>query len=255
MVLVQTRVHRVRAIHRDTYRYGLGVLLELDGVLVTADKEEQPMRTKSSYLSPKTLLACLAVLALALLTAWYLSRDDSPTASSAEAPVVVLSAPAAALPALAELEAAERAGSVADLRARLARGPAVVVIEQDTASSIEPGELSFVFDSGSALLGLNVPIDRLNEIAGFENVIGAINPKFNEGGGAKPASFSGEFFSIVWATAPGQEPAYWGRAQNDLKPSVFSAMLSDYRLRVVGLLRDDGKIVPIEEYGRGGGEE
>ncbi len=110
-------------------------------------------------------------------------------------------------------------------------------------------DLAFVFENGSAVMGLNVPLDRLNEITGFRDVIGALNTKFGEST-AKPATFDGQFFSLVWTTTPGQQPAYWSRLQHELQPRELSVILSDYRLRVVGLIREDGRVVPLEDYGK-----
>lgn len=193
-------------------------------------------------------VAALVIAGVSALVATTLTRGDSPTANGAEAPVILFTR-SAELPTIAEFTGSERVSSLDELKRRIAQGPAVVVVDQEATTNMAATDLAFVFENGSAVMGLNVPLDRLNEITGFRDVIGALNTKFGEST-AKPATFDGQFFSLVWTTTPGQQPAYWSRLQHELQPRELSVILSDYRLRVVGLIREDGRVVPLEDYGK-----
>ena len=202
-------------------------------------------------LAPKwvrvTLVATALVVALAALRLLTPDSGGQPPASGSEAPMFLLSAAPAGPSAPLEIRTATHVETSEDLD-RLAGGPAVVFVDASAASGLAASSLSHHVAAGSALIGINVPLDELSALAGFTEQIAAVNPEFGKHDPGV-AEFKGEYFTVLWRTPPDAEVQRWRRSQMDLSPNMFALVVRDLRLNVLGLARDEsGTIIPLEEY-------
>ncbi len=204
-------------------------------------KTESPLRLQTA-IAAAMVVAIVAGVALV----WPNSSGDR-TAVSAEAEAYVLSAEPGATELPPVLDGARQVGSLEELKDAVA-GPAVIVVDRSVAPSLGDESLRAYAAKGYALVGLNVPLDRLTDLAGFTGEITSINPEFGEHE-PETATFEGDFFSVVWRTPADATTQRWSRGQQDLSPGLFATVLADLKLRSAGLARDDaGNLVPLEEY-------
>lgn len=151
-----------------------------------------------------------------------------------------------------EIAAAHRASSISEVMSLSGGEPAVVMIDEEYAKTLAPESLHQLAAAGYALIGLNIPLDKLGTLTEFKGELGSINPMFSDGFDSKPATFVGPFFTIEWRSPPGANPALWGQSQHELTPGMFAVILKDYRLRVRGLIANSkGTVVPLEQWASG----
>lgn len=202
---------------------------------------------KTSRISPRIAgIAVILALSLALLTVigWSLRERE---AQGAEAELFVLSAQSSSSSFAPGLADAREVNSVASLKLQVA-GPAVIVVDRSAVPGLVSGSLNEFAEKGYALVGLNVPIDQLSDLAGFSAEVAEIDPRFGEKE-LTPVQFKGDFFTVVWRTPDGAQTERWSRGQQDFSPQLFDAVVADLKLRSAGLARDNsGNLIPLEEY-------
>lgn len=198
-------------------------------------------------------IVVLALLGSALFAAGtvFFGADH---AIGGPAEVYLLSAPGAVNPpGVTNVQAVHRVATLQELQSVMVP-PALVIVDRSAVNGMPLASLRSLVSQGSAVVGINVSLEELSALTGFDEELSAMNPQFSKAASTTTLapSFTGDFFSLVWRTPPGAQTAYWGRVQNDLTPSLFSAIVSDYRLRVRGLVMENGAVVPLEKYGSGG---
>lgn len=153
-------------------------------------------------------LVVVAVLAGLVVLAW--NRAGSP-AQGAESNTYLLTDDALP-PAASSIErAATRATSLDELDKEVS-GPGVIVLDSGAAERLSAGSLKQFANRGYALVGVNVPIDRLSQLADFSSEMADINPRFAEVERV-PAAFEGDFFTALWRTRAGARTEQWSRVQ------------------------------------------
>jgi hypothetical protein len=199
-------------------------------------------------------LPALATLGLLLVSAlaWIVleSRGAEPT-TSAEHPVFMLLADShAAQERLPSIPNVQAVNDLDDIRAGTPELRAMIIIDGETGATMGPGDLRDFVANGSAVVGLNVPSQRLAELTGFIQELEKINPEFAK---HRPLDKvpDDDFISIVWKSPPELNPGYWGRAQMRLDDPLTALVIEDYRMRVNGFLKGaEGELIPIEDYNR-----
>lgn len=196
----------------------------------------------------RTAVCALGVVAALAGLVVLTSNQSSSPAQGAEARTYVFTTEVLPSAASKSAQEATQVDSLGELDSQVA-GPAVIVVDEGSAEQLPAGSLKRYANKGYALVGVNVPIDKLSSLADFSSEIGAIDPRFEESPPV-PATFKGDFFTVVWRTPAGARTEQWSRVQQDLTPGLFNAVMADMKLRAAGLERDeDGRLVPIEEYG------
>jgi len=209
---------------------------------------------KRHGLSRRTMFTAIVMLAAAVggVVGFSLLDNESEPAQGSEPEVVVLAS--GDLGSFAEFQSiveASKVNSFAEANALAGVAPAVFVVDSSFATSLKTGDLRSLVSSGSAVIGLDIPLSQLNDLTGFEEELKLLNPRF--AGQLPPQdkpAVSGQFYSLVWRTPEGANPAYWGRLQHALSDGLFEAVVNGYKLRVQGLIADGDGVVPIEQYGR-----
>lgn len=245
LVMVQAAVRRIR----NLYQYSSGS--RQLGVL-----EYNELRVAMTRFVPKRRLPTVGAGMILILIAIGLGQLSGPATKvvrSEPAPLFYLAGSGESAAQNATLAAviaeAPRVNSISEVEARSGAYSAILMIDDVAAARFEAGSLQQLTSRGYAVIGLNVPLDRLVELTSFDNEVGSMNAQFKKNLDTTPADFRGPFFSLVWRSRPDAPTAYWGQMQQDLTSTLFSAVIADYRLRVRGLIaKPDGTIVPLSEY-------
>ena len=188
--------------------------------------------------------AASGVLGLSLLT------DSSPPVRGSEPQVLLLAeGELGAFAEFQEIAGASRVATFDELKALSGAEPAVVVIDSAFATNLRSGALRPLAAGGSAIIGLNIPLSQLNDLTGFEDELRSLNPRFaGQSAVGRPAR-PGEFYSLIWRTPEGANPAYWGRSQHSVSDGLFEAVVREHKLLVRGLFAENDTQIPLEEYG------
>jgi hypothetical protein len=202
----------------------------------------------------RILLAVIVALGAVLSGALGISAlDRDPEPAQGSAPMVIVLA-GDDLDDFAHFDVVADAHAVATLEqadAMTRESRALVFVDAAFAAKLNPGDLQAIASNGSAIVGLNVPLARLNDLAGFQDELKSINPRFAEHPpeGDRPAR-PGPFYSLVWRTPPGANPSQWGRLQHSLSDGLFDVVTRHHKNLVQGLITDEDGVIPLEEYGR-----
>ena len=203
--------------------------------------------------SLRILITTLLMLGTAVGGVFGLSlwdRESEPAQGSEPQVLVFAGGDLGAFGEFDSIASASRVTSIDEVRAATQGAPAVIVIDSALAANLKSGDLRFLVNGGSTVVGLNIPLGELNELTGFEDELRSLNPRFAGQLPTQDATRSEPFYSLVWRTPEGSNPAYWGRLQHSLSDGLFTAVINRQKLAVQGLIADDGNVIPIEEYGQ-----
>lgn len=206
---------------------------------------------KSQPISRRTLTTAAIMLAVAAGAVIGLSLfgGDSKPAQGSEPQVVLLSdGDLGVFAQFQSIASASRLDQLRELPAATAGGSAVVAVDERFAADLAAGDLRPFAASGSAIIGLGISLNRLNQLTGFEDELRTLNPKFADQLPSEEVP-TVPFYSLVWRTPPGANPARWSRLQHYVSDGLFEVIVGHYKLRVRGLYSEGDRVLPLEEYG------
>jgi hypothetical protein len=209
---------------------------------------------KPHGISRRTLTTAVLMLAAAVggvVGFSFLGGDSEPAQGSEPQVLLLVGGDLGGFTEFESIAKASRVESFDEAKAVTQAAPALVMVDSTFAANLKNGELRSLVTGGSAIIGLDVPLGQLNELAGFEEELRSINPRFAGHGppDEQPAS-AGQFYSLIWRSPEGSDPVYWGRLQHSLSDGLFEATIRQHKLLVQGLINEGDRVVPIEQYGR-----
>ena len=200
---------------------------------------------------PRTLVVAVVMLGAAVASPLVFSLlSPSQSAQGGEPQVLLLASDdLGAYSQLKAIQSASRMTSLDQVHAVVQVAPAVVIVDSAYVGKLKSGDLRSLVDSGSAVIGLGIPISELNDLTNFELELGELNTKFT---GQLPEQQEPDlpFYSLVWRTPEGANPARFSRLQQFVSDGFFERIVRDFKLKVQGLIRDGDRVVPLEEYGQ-----
>ena len=195
------------------------------------------------------MIGLIVVATLAAVIA-VTSRDPSDRAGAAPGAEVVLFSkgePQNTGDAGAQLAAARRVASSAELESAVGPETALIVIDSSALPELDTTFLRQQITSGIPIMGLNVPRSDLETATDFLNVVGGINPLFKEYY-KESDRCDAPCYSFLYRSRSIHPVAHWGGGQQDFKDGLFAMKLTQLTLASQGLIEDDsGRAIPLEQ--------